>query len=70
LAVTQTMLDQAIQALHDLRIGKAVVEFRDQNGEVVRYSRATAGDLAAYIEELKRQLGLLTVSTGPMRVWF
>jgi hypothetical protein len=70
LAVTQSMLDEAVLALHDLQIGKAVVEVRDQNGETIKYSRARSAELVAYIQELKRQLGLLVETSIPMRLWF
>jgi hypothetical protein len=64
------MLDEAVLALHDLQIGKAVVEVRDQNGETIKYSRARSAELVAYIQELKRQLGLLVETSIPMRLWF
>lgn len=70
MAVTQSMLDEAVAAYHRLMTGAGVVEFRDQNGETVKYERANAYRLAAYIQELRRELGLLSAGTGPMRVWF
>lgn len=69
MAVTQQMLTEAEAAYHGLLTGKAVVEFRDQNGETVKYSQASRLGLAAYIQYLKGQLGLLS-GAGPMRVWF
>lgn len=70
MAVTQTMLDSAEAAYHDLLTGKAVAEFQDQNGETVKYSKADASKLAAYIQQLKVELNGASASTGPMRVWF
>lgn len=70
MAVTQAMLDEAEQAKHDLLTGKAVAEFRDQNGETVKYSKADIDKLSQYIETLKTALGVNTVAAGPMRVWF
>lgn len=60
-------LEEAENAYHALMTGRSVVECRDSNGEMVRYTAANASRLAAYIEDLKRQLG--TGSSGPMRVF-
>lgn len=65
MANVQQRLTEAEAAYHDLLTGKAVVEFRDQNGEVVRYGQARKGDLAAYIERLKTQIAG-TTRNGPM----
>lgn len=70
MAVTQTLLDEAEAAYHALITGRAVVKFRDQNGEEVSYNQASRLGLLAYIQDLKRQLGQVTLSPGPMRVWF
>ena len=70
MAVTQKHLDEAEAAYHALLTGKAVTRFRDQNGESVEYTQANRGQLAVYIENLKRQLGLLQVGVGPMEPWF
>ena len=43
---------------HALMVGAAFVEVRDANGEMVRYKAANKADLAAYINDLKRQLGV------------
>ena len=67
--VTQTMLDEAQTAYHALMLGQGVVEFRDQNGERVVYSRADANKLLNYINWLKGELGITTTSVGPMKVW-
>lgn len=69
MAVTQQMLTEAEKAYHDLLTGSAVVEFRDQNGETVKYLRANKNDLLAYINSLKAQLGQSVAPSGPMRVW-
>lgn len=65
----QELLEEAEGAYHALMTGRAVVEVRDQNGELVRYNPANAFRLANYINELKRQIsdsGCL----GPMQVFF
>lgn len=67
--VTEQMLIDAQTALHALLTGSAVAEFRDQNGETVKYSKANKSDLMAYIEWLKGQLGMTVLPSGPMRVW-
>ena len=67
--ITMQMLLDAQEAYHALLTGSAVAEFRDQNGETVKYSRANKNDLFAYIEWLKGQLGLAVAPSGPMRVW-
>jgi hypothetical protein len=65
---TQERLTEAEKAYHDLMSGRAVVEVRDQNGEAVRYQAANAFRLAAYIQELKNQLGTYG-SARPMQFW-
>lgn len=65
----QTRLTEAETAYHNLVLGKAMVEFRDSNGELVRYSQTNRAALAAYIDDLKRQLGTQDIS-GPMRSMF
>lgn len=69
MAVTEIHLLEAEAAYHALQTGKSVVKFRDQNGEEVTYLQASRAGLLAYIQDLKRQLGLLG-GTGPMRAWF
>lgn len=69
MATLQEQLTEAQDAYHRLRTGKAVRVFVDQNGERVEYAVANAAGLAAYIEELKRQISPTTSNTGPMRVW-
>ena len=70
-ALLQARLTDAEAAYHKLMTGQAMVEFRDSNGEQVKYNQSSIRALMAYITDLKRQLGLLPAcATGPMRVWF
>jgi hypothetical protein len=55
----QERLQQAEDAYHRLMLGQSVVEVRDSNGESVRYTATNRNALSAYINELKRQLGVL-----------
>lgn len=64
----EKLLEEAETQYHKLALGRAAVEFRDQNGELVRYTPANMTALAKYIENLKRQLGL--IDCGPLRVTF
>lgn len=68
-ALYETRLADAEAQLHLLLTGQAARVFVDQNGERIEYAVANANRLQAYINELKRLLGKLTV-TGPMSVWF
>lgn len=43
---------EAQQAKHDLLTGKKLEQFIDQNGEQVRYTKATVDGLDAYISEI------------------
>lgn len=63
-------LADAEKAYHALMTGQSVAEFRDQNGELVRYSPANAQRLQGYILSLKMQLGLPTGITAPARAIF
>lgn len=68
--VTQEMLDEAIAAYHRISTGDGVYEFRDQNGELVRYSRVDLAKLWAYITWLQGQLNpQCRQASGPMQVW-
>jgi hypothetical protein len=69
MATLSERLTEAEQAYHDLQTGRSVVEFRDQNGEMMRYSQATKGSLFSYITRLQTQLGRKVVS-GPMGFLF
>jgi len=61
-------LAEAEKSYHMLATGMQAKVFVDQNGERIEYNSASLAQLAKYINELKRQLGLLTV-TGPLNVW-
>ena len=60
-------LAEAELAYHNLMIGNTAKVFVDQNGERIEYNTASSARLAAYIQELKRQLE--TVVAGPMQFW-
>ena len=60
-------LSEAEKAYHDLAMGKAARVIVDQSGERIEFSPTTMTRLQVYITDLKRQLGLLSM-TGPMRV--
>ena len=64
----EELLAEAETQYHKLLTGRSVVEFRDQNGELMRYTQPNAPRLAAYIQSLKAQLG--RAPSGPMRVFF
>lgn len=67
----QARLQEAELAYHRLMTGQSAAEFRDQNGELVRYTPANASRLLAYITSLKAQLGLLPAGAlAPARAWF
>lgn len=63
-------LAAAEKAYHALMTGQSVAEFRDQNGELVRYTPANAQRLQGYILSLKMALGLPTGITPPARAIF
>lgn len=50
---TQTLLEQARAALHDLVTGQAVVEVRN-DGILTRYTAANQSDLERYISRLEQ----------------
>ncbi|MDX0622914.1 hypothetical protein GOD54_23730 [Sinorhizobium medicae] len=62
-------LQEAELAYHRLVTGQSAVEFRDSNGESVRYTAISARQLQGYILSLKIQLGQAG-NIGPMRVIF
>lgn len=62
-------LQEAETAYHRLVTGQSAVEFRDSNGESVRYSAISANQLKGYILSLQIKLGIHT-GLGPMRVRF
>lgn len=67
-AVLEARLTEADAALHKLRMGGQVVEVRTET-ESVKYAAADAGRLAAYVAQLRRQLGL-TARAGAISVCF
>lgn len=67
----QEMLDEAKQQYHLLITGQAAVEFRDQNGEMVRYTQANRSALQTYIQRLEAKVNATpTGNSGPMRMIF
>lgn len=73
LSVLQSRLAEAETALHNVLLGKGVAEFRDSNGELVRYSKTEVPALRAYISQLTAEIAALQgadVPTGPMRIFF
>lgn len=65
---------EAEDAYHRLMKGEAVVEFKDSNGETLRYQPARKADLNAYIQGLKAQLAREqgqpnTQTSAPANVW-
>lgn len=52
------LLQQAEQAYHSLLIGGQAVDYTDQNGERIRYTSGSRGDLLNYINWLRSMLGL------------
>lgn len=64
------LLQQAEAAYHQLMLGQGVAEFRDQNGEMVRYTPARKTDLWAYILQLRSELGQTATFGRPARAWF
>lgn len=71
LATLAQRLAEAEAAYHALLTGKAVVEVRDANGESVVYQQSNRASLAAYVNDLRRQIGdgAGQSESGPMRVW-
>ncbi len=69
MATTAELLSDAEAAYHKLMTGQAVARFKDQNGEEVQYTAASASKLLSYINGLKGQTAGGTPS-GPMRVFF
>ena len=62
MATIQERLDEAKAAYHALLTGQAVVEVRDQSGDMIRYSQANRTALKAYIAELENQTGAKSVA--------
>ena len=64
-----TQLAEAEAAYHALMVGQSVAELRDSNGELIRYTPASAARLLGYIMSLKQQLGM-NPAAGPARPVF
>lgn len=69
MTTTAQRLNEAENALHQLNIGKAVVEVVDQNGERVRFTVANSSRLSAYIKQLKAELAGNRDVNRPMQFW-
>lgn len=68
-AALEAKLAAAETAYHNLILGGQARVIVDQNGERVEFSAANSARLAAYIADLKRQLGT-GCSSGPLRpIW-
>lgn len=65
--ILETRLKDAEEKYHVLMTGGAAKVYVDSNGERIEYQQGSHLRLAAYIEDLKRQLGYVTA--GPMNVW-
>jgi len=70
MATISELLTDAKNAYHSLLTGKQAVEFRDSNGETVRYNTANISKLAAYIADLERQSNPSPRTSGPMGIIF
>lgn len=70
-AKLEQQLAEAEAAYHNLLLGVQVRVVVDSNGERIETTPANAGRLQAYIQDLKRQLGLIdAATTAPFRVYF
>lgn len=71
MATISELLADAEAAYHKVMTGTGVAQFRDQNGEMVLYTKANAPDLMAYIKSLGGPTWLNpdTTITGPLRVF-
>ena len=56
MATLAEKLTEARDAYHRLMIGEAAVDYTDQSGERVTYTRVSAPRLAAYIRDLEQQI--------------
>lgn len=72
MATTQQNLADARAAYHSLMTGTGVVEFRDSNGETVKYQSTSKSSLLAYIQQLEAELAadVTPLILGPMRFLF
>lgn len=69
-AELQARLVEAERAYHEIVIGGGVRTLVDQSGERIEYQTANLTRLAAYILDLKRQLGTLPRQAGPLGFYF
>lgn len=63
-------LSEARAAYHELMTGQSAVEVRDATGESVRFARAEASRLKAYIAELEAEVAGQSGVRRPMRLGF
>ena len=61
-------LAEAEAAYHRLLTGTSARIYVDTNGERVEYTSANIGRLSAYINELRRALGLTPRGSGPIGI--
>lgn len=61
---TQTDLDAARAALHDLMMGKRVATVQ-KDGRRVEFTATSVADLKKYIAELESQIGITQRRRGP-----
>lgn len=57
MATLAERLAEAEAAHHALLTGRGVVEVTDSDGSRLRYAATDAGRLAAYVADLRRQIG-------------
>jgi hypothetical protein len=69
-AELKARLAEAEKAYHEIAIGGGVRTLVDQSGERIEYQATNLTRLAAYILELKRQLGILPRQGGPLGFYF
>ncbi len=64
-------LDDAIRQQHLLLTGQAAKVFVDQNGERIEYNNSSMWRLAAYINQLKKQVNENSTGLpdGPLQFW-
>lgn len=60
---TQTELDEARAALHQLMVGRAVVKVQ-REGRSIEYTQANIQSLRVYISDLESALGITTTRRG------
>jgi hypothetical protein len=65
---SQTELNQARAALHDLVLGKRAVKIQ-KDGRTVEYQQVNIDELRVYIQQLESDLGVGTTRRGPAGVF-